>query len=166
MQNLNIKLSTDAAGNLITQQAHSSSNLLHALGTENFSNFIGVEFLNDVDGNLMHDTVVIKTNLDPELVKGEETKIKFPKDGTFTYYKFLVPKLSYFRETDSDYVNDGENPNAVTPTFSKQATQYNLVEGDIFYSDGLFFYVTKKIEKLPASKINEDNTKVIAITDI
>lgn len=166
MQNLNIKLYTDASGNLITQQSHSSSNLLHSLGTDNFTKFVSVEFLLDVNGNLMHDTVILKTDLKNELTRGEETKIKFPKDGTFTYYKFLIPKLSYFREIDSDYINNGEDVNSSTIVFSKQATQYNLTVGDVFYFSGMFYIVTSDINKLPVSEINTSNTEIIAITDI
>lgn len=41
------------------------------------------------------------------------TKIKFPKDGTFTYYKILVPKLSHFENLLSEclFYNDDKNSN-------------------------------------------------------
>lgn len=129
MQNLSIQLCTDSAGNLVTKQAHSSQNILHALGIKDFSKLMGVEFLVDVDGQLMKNTIVIKCDLHAEIFEGETTIIPFPKDGTFTYYKFIIPTLSYFH---SGWISPDEN-NA-----NKKIAEYTISSGEIFFCNNSF----------------------------
>ena len=156
MQNLNIQFCTDLKGNLITKQAHSSSNILHTIGINNLDRFAGVEFLLDVEDRLMPSTIVIKCDLHAELFDGEETIIKFPKDGTFTYYKFLVPKLSYFH---NGFITD-EN--------RKQIPKYTLQCNDVFYYNGLFYVATSSVTTIESELFKENNqyVKIITVDEI
>ena len=124
MQNLNIELCSDSNCNLITKQVHANQNILHKLGIKDFSKLVGLEYLTDVDDKLMMSTVVLKRDLYNEMFRGEQTIIKFPKDGIFHYYKLLVPKMSYFLSgfisPDEEHVN-------------KQVPEYYVPEGEVFF---------------------------------
>ena len=156
MQNLNISLCIDAEGNLITKQAHPSNNILHELGIKDFSNLVGVEFLLDVDDELMSDTIVIKLDLYKEMFMGEETVIKFSKDGTFTYYKFFVPTLAYFHK---GWISEDPNiPN-------KKVAVYKIPMDSPFFYKGLFRVATSDIE-VKESEINNTNTKIVKVDEL
>ena len=136
MQNLNINLSTDASGNLVAKQSYSSQNILHTLKINDFSNLIGVEFLIDVDDQILLNTILVKKDLYNEMYNGEKTVMVFPEDGTFTYYKFIVPKLSYF---STGWISDKNNP-------KMQTLGYKIYQGEVFYNDGSFRVTDTAVE--------------------
>lgn len=83
------------------------------------SKHVSIEFLTDVDGLVMRDTINLEKGLRSrsELLDGNTSVFHFPKDGTFTYYKFLVPYL--FHMCKDDVFN---------------------VYHQTFYHDGKFYY--------------------------
>lgn len=129
MQNLNIQLCNDASGNLIARQASSSQNVLRRLDIDTLKTLISIEFLLDQNQNFMNSTKVVKTNIYNELFMGDDTVIDFPQDGTFYYYKFIVPTINYFLNKQESGGTDKKYP------------LFNIAPGSLFYYDGsLYFY--------------------------
>lgn len=129
MQNLSIQLCTDTSGNLIARQISSSQNILRKLDIETLGTLISIEFLLNENLEFMNSTKVIKTNIYNELFRGDDTVIDFPNDGTFTYYKFIVPTISYFLNKEALGGDDKKYP------------LFNIYPGSLFYhSNTLYFY--------------------------
>lgn len=129
MQNLNIQLCTDVSGNLIARQISSSQNILRKLDVNTLKTLISIEFLLDNDSKFINSTTVVKTNIYDEVFMGEDTVIDFPSDGTFTYYKFIVPTLSYFLKKDNLSSDNTSHP------------LFNISAGSMFYyNNSLYFY--------------------------
>lgn len=155
MQNLTIDICTDSNCNLITKQAHVNQNILHTLGIKDFSKLVGAEFLTDVDDKLVPSTIVVKKDLHNEMFKGEITKIVFPKDGVFRYYKLLVPKLSYFH---AGFIS----PDETQP--HKQVAKYYVPEGEVFFCGNIFRIAEITIIGTESDVLN--NTSIISIDEI
>lgn len=154
MQDLSINLHTDLLGNLITKQAHSSQNILHRLGVKNFNSLISVEFLLDLNDELVNSSVRIKNDLYNEMFAGEETVIKFPHDGTFTYYKFIVPKINYFH---NGFVSENEKSNKQIPIYTIQANE-------VFYYNSSLYVSNAEVNGHLSDVLN--NASIIKVTDI
>lgn len=155
MQSLTIDLCSDSNCNLITKQAHVNQNILHTLGIKDFSKLVGAEFLTDVDDKLMMSTIVVKKDLYAEMFKGETTKITFPKDGVFHYYKLLIPKLSYFH---SGFIS----PDETQP--HKQLAKYYVPEGEVFFWENTFRIADITITGIESEVIK--NTSIISLDEI
>lgn len=129
MQNLNIQLCTDSSGNLIARQISSSQNVLRKLDIDTLKTLISIEFLLDDDRKFLNSTKVVKHDIYNEIFMGDDTIIDFPCDGTFHYYKFIVPTLSYFLNKDKSGGDHIKYP------------LFNIVSGSIFYHNGsLYLY--------------------------
>lgn len=65
---------------------------------DDLSNHVGFEFLLDVHDDVEPGSIRIKnyTRSRQELMDGNTSVFVFSKDGTFTYYKFLIPKIEHF----------------------------------------------------------------------
>lgn len=109
MNELDIQLIVNPACELVAVDRTSYQNLHYNYGGElqylrDRSKHVSIEFLTDVDGEVMYDTVNFEKGLRNrgELLDGNTSVFYFPKDGTFTYYKFLIPSLMHMVKNDSD----------------------------------------------------------------
>lgn len=109
MNELDIQLIINPACELIAVDRTSYQNLHYEYGGElqylrDRSKHVSIEFLTDVDGEVMNDTINLEKGLRnrTELLDGNTSVFYFPKDGTFTYYKFLVPHISHLMKIDDE----------------------------------------------------------------
>lgn len=100
MNELDIQLLVNPTCELIAIDRTSYQNLHYDVGEElqylrDRSKHVSIEFLTDVDGEIMNDSLNLEKGIRnrEELLDGNTSVFHFPKDGTFTYYKFLVPCL-------------------------------------------------------------------------
>lgn len=89
------------------------------------SKHVSIEFLTDVDGYVIHDSINLEKGLRNrmELLDGNTTVFHFPKDGTFTYYKFLVPHITHLLKKD-DY---------------SQQELFKVYDQTFFYNDEFYY---------------------------
>lgn len=113
MNELDIQLIVNPSCELVAVDRTSYQNLHYEDGGEvqylrDRSKHVSIEFLTDVDGEVMYDTINLEKGLTNrmELLDGNTSVFYFPKDGTFTYYKFLVPHISHLLKKDFESWND------------------------------------------------------------
>ena len=113
MNELDIQLIVNPACELIAIDRTSYQNLHYEYGGEiqylrDRSKHVSIEFLSDVNGDVIYDTINLEKGLRnrTELLDGDTSVFYFPKDGTFTYYKFLVPHISHLLKKDYESWND------------------------------------------------------------
>lgn len=107
MQDLNIHLFVNPSCELVAIDKTSYHNLRYNDGDylDDLSDHISIEFLSDVDGIIDRNTI----NFDEFIgnreyyLDGNTSVFHFPKDGTFTYYKMLVPKIDHLHKEDDIY---------------------------------------------------------------
>lgn len=113
MNELDIQLNVNPTCELVATDRTSYQNLHYEYGGEiqylrDRNNHVSIEFLTDVYGEVMYDTINLEKELTTrmELVDGNTSVFYFPKDGIFTYYKFLVPHISHLFKKDSESLDD------------------------------------------------------------
>lgn len=131
MNELDIQLIINPACELVAVDRTSYQNLHYEYGGElqylrDRSKHVSIEFLTDVDGEVMYDTVNLEKGLRNrvELLDGNTSVFYFPKDGTFTYYKFLVPHISHLLKRE-DY---------------SQQEIFKVHDQTFFYDDAFYYY--------------------------
>lgn len=100
---------------------------------------VSMEFLvyNDEE-EIDNSTLVVKQFLHPgDERRNNKTAINFPKDGLFTYYKFLIPKLDHLIKKTDDVI-DSVN-----------------TKDQIFYYDDTIYYGIKDYELKDDSNIED-----------
>lgn len=111
MQDLKIRLIVNPSCELVAVDNTTYNNLRYD-GNEylnDLTNHVSLEFLVDHEYNVVPNSILIKKNLCArhELVDGNISVFKFEEDGTFTYYKYLIPYvqhlLKFDEETSSEY---------------------------------------------------------------
>lgn len=131
MQDLNIHLFINPSCELIASDKTAYHNL--RFGDDEFvddiSQHISIEFLKDVDGEVMHSTIVFKDcgHNRGYLSDGNNSVFHFPKDGTFYYYKFLIPTLDHLDKGDGHIASKNQ----------------------LFYYDNKFYYCEESFEGDP-----------------
>ena len=131
MQNLSIQLIINPQCQLVAIDNTSYLNLVTSEGDniEDITDHVSLEFLVYSDETHPADkTVVFKEyNHRREEYNQNITTINFPKDGTYTYYKFIIPRLEHLVKSDSEQLT------------------YNTIKmlDQTFYWDG-HFYIGKK----------------------
>ena len=132
MQNLSIQLSVSPQCQLIAIDNTNYLDIYGENGIEDVINHISLEFLVYANETYPIDSTIVLKEYDQNI-----TTINFPKDGTYTYYKFMVPKIEHFVKSDLE-----------------QST-YNIIKilDETFYWNGNF-YIGKKDLLVSGNDIN------------
>lgn len=139
MQDLSIQLIVNSQCQLVAIDNTRYFNLITLEGdpVEDIIEHVSLEFLVYIDEDVPTDkTVIFKEYKQGEYSKNITTII-FPKDGTYTYYKFLVPRLEHLVK------------------LNEQQTSYNIIKitDQNFYWKG-HFYMGKKDLSVSGSNID------------
>lgn len=108
MNELDIQLIINPACELVSVDRTSYQNLHYETDGElqyfrDRSKHVSIEFLTDVNQDVIENSINLEQGFNRrELLDGNTSVLHFPKDGTFTYYKFLVPNLSHLMVKDWD----------------------------------------------------------------
>lgn len=130
MNELDIHLIINPRCELIASDRTSYQNLHYEYGGElqylrDRSKHVSIEFLTDVDNNVIANSINLEKGLRnrAELLDGNISVFHFPKDGTFTYYKFLVPHISHLLKQE-DY---------------SQQEVFKVFDQTFFYDDNFYY---------------------------
>lgn len=109
MQDLNIHLFINPSCELIATDNTVYHNLRYGDSDDfldDLSKHISIEFLTNSDNNVESSTIDFRDACGHKrgyLLDGNHSVFHFPKDGTFVYYKFLVPTIDHLlKEIDDD----------------------------------------------------------------
>lgn len=162
MNELDIQLIINPACELIAVDRTSYQNLHYEIGGElqylrDRSEYVSIEFLTDADQKIVEDSINLEQGLNrSELLDGNTSVFYFPKDGTFTYYKLLVPHLSHLMTKDWETNEDIFKANDQTFFFN----------GNFYYYQG----VDVGLREFPS--LNDlyiyfvENSKLLSINDL
>lgn len=132
MNNLDIQLIVNPSCELVAIDRTSYNNLQYEFAGEleflqDRSQHVSIEFLCDRDNNVISDSINLEDGLRNrcELLDGNTSVFHFPYDGTFTYYKFLVPHVMHLLKRNSS--ND----------------EVFYINGETFFYSGHFYYNNK-----------------------
>lgn len=158
MNELDIQLIINPTCELVAIDRTSYQNLHYQYGGElqylrDRSKHVSIEFLTDVDGEVMHDTINLEEGLGRgrrmELMDGNTSVFHFPKDGTFTYYKLLIPDLSYLVKKDYDTNADVLRADDQLFYYKKKFYYCENIEEEVFmrsfpsWSDAFDYVISK-----------------------
>lgn len=148
MQDLNIHLIINPECELVAVDNTVYHNLRYTDGDEyldDLLNHVSLELLIDHMGHIDSNHIYLQENIGArqEFLNGNMSVFKFHKDGTFTYYKYLIPKLNHLLKYDDAEV------------------AYYKTRDQLFYNNGKFYYA-----KEDYSTIEELNKNVIEINNL
>jgi hypothetical protein len=144
MQNLNINLLINPKCELVAIDNTIYRNLRYGDNqyVDDIKNHVNVEFLVDHHNNVISDSISISHNCKPrqELVDGNISIFRFPFDGVFVYYKYLIPNTNHLLKTNS--ANE----------------EYYKSSNQIFYHDGSILFAKDDYDTL--SDLLSNSTKI------
>jgi hypothetical protein len=144
MNELDIQLIVNPACELVAIDRTSYQNLHYQYGGElqylrDRSKHVSIEFLTNVDGEVLHNTINLEEGLGMgrrvELLDGNTSVFYFPYDGTFTYYKLLIPDLSFLVKKDYDTNEDVLRADNQLFYYDKKFYYCDNIEEEVFMRD-------------------------------
>lgn len=128
MNELNIELSINGSKKLIAIDNTSYDNLIDSYDSKlsffrDMTNHASVEFLVDSKSRVVKHSEIINDSISPFDLNNNMSEFDLPVDGTYIYYKFLVPRLSHMVKND--------------PKYNEEVF---YVSNQMFYHNGDFYY--------------------------
>lgn len=150
MQNLNINLLINPECELVAIDNTIYRNLRYGDNqyVDDIKNHVSIEFLVDHSDDVILNSVLINCNrkLRQELVGGNISVFHFPFDGTFVYYKYLIPNVNHLLK-----IND------LNEEYYKSCDQ-------LFYYDGNIFFAKDDYDTL--DDLLSNSTKINNLTEL
>lgn len=144
MQNLNIRLSVNPKCELVAID-DTDYNTLYDYESliVDLTNYICLEFIVDNIGEISKDTIKFYEYpvVQNEFLIKNTSVFPLKKDGTFTYHKYLIPKLAHLLKTED--------------------VEYYQSANQVYYNDGKIYFAESDYEKIEDLQINS-----IQITDL
>lgn len=115
---------------------------------DDLTNHVSLEFLLDSENEIVQNSIRFEDNLAirRECLDGNMSVFVLEKDGTFVYYKYLIPKIKHLLTTD----DEGNE-------YYKTRNQLFFIENNLYYS---------KVDCVSLEEINEKAVRILDLREL